>query len=238
MSQGITSRPSGVLLSCAGNSGADRGWITRKIGYCFKADFCGAKGAHLPISGGEGFVGCLVGLAGEEAGDGDVFVEGFPVESAAADAELFALLRRGAEEAGKPCERDAEGSSVAEVDPHAVGVEADLGWANGRIHSMLFRFGLCWSRLLQQFAEGPSVVAIIVGHSGFGMQPEFCFAAVFLDVDVHWLQAGYETPHSLGDLDGDRNHAGNPLSRLQHALRGDVYRGLFGFSSVAFATSS
>src|ERR1700722_7128894 len=104
-----------------------------------QADFCGAEGVHLPISGGEGFVwsvgGGLVGLAGEEAGDGDVFVEGFPVESAAADADLLALLRGGAEEAGKPCERDTEGSSVAEVDPHAVGVEADSGCANGRIHS-------------------------------------------------------------------------------------------------------
>ena len=77
------------------------------------------------------FVGCLVGLAGEEGGDGDVFVEGFPVESAAVDAELFALLRCGAEAAGKPCEGDAEGSSVAEVDPHAVGVEAGSGWVNG-----------------------------------------------------------------------------------------------------------
>lgn len=90
--------------------------------------------------GGEGFVGGLVGLAGEEGGDGDVFVEGFPVESAAADAELLALLRCGAEEAGKPCEGDAEGSSVAEVDPHAVGVEADLCWASGGIHSMLFLY--------------------------------------------------------------------------------------------------
>ncbi len=52
----------------------------------------------------------------------------------------LALLRCGAEEAGKPCEGYAEGSSVAEVDPHAVGVEADFGWANGRIRSMLFRY--------------------------------------------------------------------------------------------------
>lgn len=91
----------------------------------------GAKGGHPPILGGEGFVGCLVGLACEEAGDGDVFVECFPVESAAADAELFALLRRGVEEAGKPGEGNAEDSSVAEVYPHAVGVEADLGWDSG-----------------------------------------------------------------------------------------------------------
>ena len=50
-------------------------------------------------------------MSGEEGGDGDVFVEGFPVEAAAADAELVALRRCGAEEAGKPGERDAEGSS-------------------------------------------------------------------------------------------------------------------------------
>jgi hypothetical protein len=43
-------------------------------------------------------------MASEEGGHGDVFVEGFPVESAAVDAELFALLRCGAEEAGGPGE--------------------------------------------------------------------------------------------------------------------------------------
>ena len=57
-------------------------------------------GRHSQILRGEGFVGGLVGLAGEEGGDGDVFVEGLPVESAGADAELFALLGCGAEEAG------------------------------------------------------------------------------------------------------------------------------------------
>ena len=72
----------------------------------------GAKGGHPPILGGEGFVGGLVGVAGEEAGDGDVFVECFPVEPEAADARLFALLRRGAQEAGKPGEGNAEDSSV------------------------------------------------------------------------------------------------------------------------------
>ena len=71
--------------------------------------------------------------------------------AAAADPELVALLRRGAEEAGEPGERDAEGSSVAEVDPHAVVVEADVhcggGCANGNSHSMLFRYGPCCLRL-------------------------------------------------------------------------------------------
>jgi hypothetical protein len=66
------------------------------------------------------------------AGDGDVFVESFPVEFAAPDAELFALLRCGAEEAGKPGEGYVECASVAEVDLDVVGVEAD--WPDRKIH--------------------------------------------------------------------------------------------------------
>ena len=66
------------------------------------------------------------------------------MEAAATDAELVALLRCGAEEAGEPGEGDAEGSSVAEVDPHAVGVEANVHWgcglASGRIHFMFVQF--------------------------------------------------------------------------------------------------
>lgn len=36
----------------------------------------------------------------------------------------------------------------------------------------------------QQLSERPSVVAIIVGHTDFRFQPEFCFQAVFLNVNM------------------------------------------------------
>jgi hypothetical protein len=90
-------------------------------------------------------------LAGEEAGDGDVFVERFPVEAAAADAELFALLRCGAEEAGgnqargTPRVRPSLGSTpmlsaskrtfiaariaLTEVVIHALSIRPELGFS-------------------------------------------------------------------------------------------------------------
>ncbi len=47
--------------------------------------------------GDEGLIGGgLVAEAGEQAGDGDVFVERLPVEAAAADSDLLALLCGGA----------------------------------------------------------------------------------------------------------------------------------------------
>ncbi len=53
-------------------------------------------------------------MAGEGSGDGDIFVEGFLVKSAAADADLFALLRGGAEEAGAhfTCPSAAKAASI------------------------------------------------------------------------------------------------------------------------------
>ena len=66
-------------------------------------------------SGCGGGVFGLVAEAAQEAFYGDVFVEGFPVEwPRGADADLLKLLWGGAEQAGEPCERDAEDAAVAE----------------------------------------------------------------------------------------------------------------------------
>jgi hypothetical protein len=56
------------------------------------------------------------------------------VQAAAADADLIALLRGAVQEPGEPSEWDADDATVAEIDPHAVRVEADSGWANRRTH--------------------------------------------------------------------------------------------------------
>jgi hypothetical protein len=77
---------------------------------------------------GEGFVAAgLVAQTGEQAFDGDVFVQDFPVEVTAADASLFALFGGGVEQTRKPGEWNADYAAVAEVDPHAVGVKVYAG---------------------------------------------------------------------------------------------------------------
>jgi hypothetical protein len=80
--------------------------------------------------GSEGLVASgLVALSGQQTGDGDIFVQGFPMQTAAADANLFALLRGAVQEPGKPCQRHADDAAVAKIDPHAVRVEANPDWA-------------------------------------------------------------------------------------------------------------
>ncbi len=52
------------------------------------------------------------------------------MEAAGAQAELFALLLGGVQQAREPGERDAEDTAIAQLDPEAVFVEADLSWAD------------------------------------------------------------------------------------------------------------
>jgi len=69
---------------------------------------------HAVPSGGDGFAAFgLVGEPGDEPGDGYVFLDGFPVEAAGADGDLLTLLRGGVEQAGKPCQWNAEDATVA-----------------------------------------------------------------------------------------------------------------------------
>src|SRR5271163_4626820 len=74
--------------------------------------------------GGEGLAGRVVGLSGEEACDGNVLVQGVPMEAAVGDPKLFALLRGAMQEPGKPRQRHAESPAIAQVGPDAVGIEA------------------------------------------------------------------------------------------------------------------
>ena len=71
--------------------------------------------------------GGKVALAGEQADDGDVFVEGFPVDAGAREEESGALGGGGVEQAWEPGEGNAEGAAIVEIDPEAVIVEADGG---------------------------------------------------------------------------------------------------------------
>src|SRR5258708_38362198 len=66
-----------------------------------------------------------VASAGEEAGDGNVFVEVFPVQAKAGEFDLLALLLCCVEEARIPCERHTDGAAVGQIDPHRVFVKTD-----------------------------------------------------------------------------------------------------------------
>lgn len=66
----------------------------------------------------------------DQAGDGNVLVDVFPVQARAADLDLCALLRRGVEEARKPRQRHTPRAAVRQVDPHRMLVEADLKCRN------------------------------------------------------------------------------------------------------------
>ena len=80
---------------------------------------------------GEGFVaGALVAETGEKAGDGNVFVEGVPMQAAGTDPDLLALFGGAVEEAGKPRQRNADRSAVAQIDPHIVRIESYARCAN------------------------------------------------------------------------------------------------------------
>ncbi len=77
------------------------------------------------MPGGEWLVtGALVVQAREQTGNGNIFVQRLLVQTAAAEADLFALLRRAVDEAWKPRKRNAENPAVTQIDPHAVFIEA------------------------------------------------------------------------------------------------------------------
>jgi len=63
-------------------------------------------------------------MTGQQAVDGDVFVERFPMNTARAEFELVPLLGRSSQEPRKPRERDGHASAIVQVDPHAVVVES------------------------------------------------------------------------------------------------------------------
>jgi hypothetical protein len=72
----------------------------------------------------------LVALSGKQTYYGDIFIQSFPVEAAAAKANVFALFGCGAQETWKPRQRHADDSTVSESDPHAVLIEMDSRWAD------------------------------------------------------------------------------------------------------------
>jgi hypothetical protein len=56
------------------------------------------------------------------------------MQAPAADPDLFALFLGAVKKAGKPCQRHAEGTTVIEVNPEAVLIEADMHWDSRNAH--------------------------------------------------------------------------------------------------------
>ena len=63
-------------------------------------------------------------MTGQQAVDGDVFVQRFPMNTARAEFELIPLFGGGSQKAGEPRERDGDSPAIVQIDPHAVVVES------------------------------------------------------------------------------------------------------------------
>jgi hypothetical protein len=94
-----------------------------------------------------------VAAAGEEAGDGDVFVEVFPVEAKMADLDFFAIRRAGVEETREPRERHADRAPVCEFHPHRRVVKANRRRRNG--HARPSTMPLCSRARPSRYASVP-----------------------------------------------------------------------------------
>src|SRR6266700_2372535 len=70
------------------------------------------------------------------------------------DPYPFALLWGTVKKFGKPRQGHTKDAAVTQVDPHVVLIEADLGCANRRTHSMPFRFDPCSPAPLLTIREG------------------------------------------------------------------------------------
>src|ERR1700733_9317321 len=127
-----------------------RNAIQTPLPFCYRRM---ARGRRIQLRC-EGLVAAgLVALSSQQTCDGDVLVQGLPMQAAAADPNLFALLRSGMQKSREPCEWHADNSTVAEIDPHTVWIEMHSRWADvdlcrfsGRTHSMPSRSGLYWPR--------------------------------------------------------------------------------------------
>src|SRR4051812_26089389 len=90
-----------------------------------------------------------VAAAGEEARDGDIFVEVFPVQPEMADLDPLAVGRTRVEQAREPGERHAYRAPVRELDPHRRIIKPNRRRRNGHAQrAAIFAFCLsCACRL-------------------------------------------------------------------------------------------
>ena len=58
-----------------------------------------------------------VTVTGQQAIDGDVFVQRFPMNTARAKLELVPLFGRSSQEAGEPRQRDGRSPTIVQIDP-------------------------------------------------------------------------------------------------------------------------
>ncbi len=74
---------------------------------------------------GEGLVAfALIVQPREKSRNGNILVERIPVQAAAGEPDLLALLRSAFEQAREPRKRNAQRAAVAQLDPKTVFIEA------------------------------------------------------------------------------------------------------------------
>jgi len=86
---------------------------------------CLAFGRRSPTSGRHDKAAMSpITMAGQQAVDGNVLLQRFPVNAARTQLKLRALFLGGTQQAREPGQRDRHAPAVVQIDPHAVVVEA------------------------------------------------------------------------------------------------------------------
>ena len=78
---------------------------------------------------------CGVSISGQQARNGDVFVEGFSMQAYTAQLDVGTFPGRRTQQPRKPRERNTNRPSVSEFNPHRVFVKSYAGCRSG--HAML-----------------------------------------------------------------------------------------------------
>jgi len=155
---------------------------------CGRKRFYSAKSLSRSLTlGRKAFVGALIAQTCQQSCNRDVLVERIPVQAAAAQAHLFALPGRGPQQAGELGERNSNGSPIAQLHPHRVGIESNRFCANRRTHSMPSR---CAPDSPPRFPRGGATRGHRSHHSkplSPRVQPEFGLRTALLHVDMSWL---------------------------------------------------
>jgi len=77
----------------------------------------------------------LVAESGEQRCDGNILVQSLPMQTATCDPDLLALFGGAVQQSRKPSQRHTDHPAIAQIDPEAVGIEADTHWTRRNAHS-------------------------------------------------------------------------------------------------------
>ena len=84
-----------------------------------------------------------VRLPGQQARNGNVFIQRIPVQATFAQLYLGALLGRGFEQTRKPGQGCGDGATIRKADPHGVVIESNRFRRSVHDQKFVVGYGLC-----------------------------------------------------------------------------------------------